>query len=153
LASIQEHQLIANSSDRVNWYTVSASRWAAGLILSPIAPAVISIPVIRFLPRYGLSRDFGPIGLWIVYFLCVETWALITGLVAILLIFRRSLTVSRAGCLWSGIIGAVTFPVAISVATTMDFSDPARDLGVAMVSLIALPFGAVGGWILWRILR
>jgi hypothetical protein len=150
---LKEPQLIANSSDRVDWYNVSGVRLAAGLILSPIAPAVLAIPVIRLLPQYDLARIYGPIGFWVVYFFSVEAWALIVGLAAFLLIFRRRLYVGRAGCLWSGIIGAVTHPVAFSIAVAVDFSNPDLDSGIAMVSLIALPFGALGGWILWRIVR
>lgn len=132
---------------------MSGVRLATGLILSPIAPAVFYIPVIRFLPQYDLARNFGPIGFWVVYFSVVEAWALIAGLVAVWLIFRRRLYVGRAGCLWLGIIGAVTLPVAISIAVSVNFSDPFVDLGIAMLSLTALPFGALGGWILWRIVR
>jgi hypothetical protein len=92
------------------------------------------------------------------YLGAAEVWAIVSGSVGLYGIFRRRGQISRNGCLLLGALGGLAFLPATFIASNVlllpaeALSTTGASIGaVAVFGFCGLPFGALGGWILWRI--
>jgi len=163
-----ERSSIAQSNRRL-WRDLSKKRLLIGLALSPLGPWIIGAVLIAAL---GGEVGFGILGVLIVGALAAAmVWSLIGGGAYVFLISRWRGAVRRAECFLLGIVLAASLPFAAEYAgrgvdwisgTAAEAEPPEDDIddmfeapsdrAVAVVaSILLVPFGALGGWVFWRV--
>jgi hypothetical protein len=160
-----ERSSIAQSNRRL-WRDLSKKRLLIGLALSPLGPWIIGVVLIAAL---GGEVGFGILGVLIVGALAAAmVWSLIGGGAYVFLISRWRGAVRRAECFLLGIVLAASLPFAAEYAgrgvdwitgTAAEAEPPGddmfeapTDLAFAVVaSILLVPFGALGGWVFWRV--
>jgi hypothetical protein len=132
------------------------ARLLFGLVLAAIVPGLLSAPIILAMITEGMI--FG----WLrtvqygaSYFISAILWSVASGNVSLFEVVWRDRPVTRAACILAGCAGAATFPLAwAAFAGVLGSSINVSALGFAlMIGVFALPFGALGGWIFWRLAR
>jgi hypothetical protein len=158
--AISEHQRPNHRS----WRDLSKWRLLFGLAFAPVLPIVLGAMILLVL---GGGMVFLPLG-WILA--AAETWSMLIGTI-FLIVARLRGGVRRAHCLLLGAFLAFTLPLAVFAAskavdrvfgTTPSAEDMDDDLGVsfhgpsdsaliALLGLVLVPFGTLGGWVFWRV--
>jgi len=157
--------LEALTPSRRRWRDLGKRRLALAIVVAPILPVACGGMLIRLLDPFGDALDIAAfcgavLGAAIV-------WSLIVGFLYFMLVPRRTGVIGRAGCLLLGIVLAFSLPLATALVltavntftrspeddVTMMFGAMPSDLfGLAvMIGLALIPFGALGGWIFWRV--
>lgn len=139
------------------WQDLSFLRLGLGLAVPPLIPATIA---------GGAYLADGNDGVRSVLYLLAAgpVWTLSTGAAYLLLVVRRRGALRRAECLLVGTLLAFAAPFAywlINLGFGAVLGDPLRmwsdEVGserlatCAFVATVLAPFGALGGWLLWRI--
>jgi len=140
------------------WRDLSKWRLLAGLAFAPMPPMALGSIILLMLGANLIFTFLSPV------LAAAEIWSMIGGTV-FLLLARLGGTVRRAHCLLLGTFLAFSLPyVGFLVGEAVDSilgPEPSADvlfllrspsLGFSLVlGLILSPFGALGGWVFWRV--
>ena len=158
--------LAALTPSRRRWRDLTKRRLALGLFVAPILPVTGGGMLMRVLDPFGDTLDLATFCGAVLA--AAILWSLAIGALYFVLIPRRTGVIGRASCLLLGIGLAASLPVAAALVAfgvnalsthspeddvAMAFGLLPRDLyGLAViVSLALIPFGALGGWVFWRV--
>jgi hypothetical protein len=167
LADAGELSVIQNfdpsGPNRRRWRDLSKQRLLLGLALSPVGPWIVGVALIVMLGG-GSSGLFD--ALIVGSLAAAVIWSLIGGSAYLFLIGRWRGAVRRAECFLLGIVLAATLPFtavyarqaadwisgsASPLADDWVFASPSDFDFAVVVAILLVPFGAVGGWVLWRV--
>ena len=87
-----------------------------------------------------------------IFSLLSEVWAVTFGAIWVFVACRHRGKPGRRDCFLMGIIGALTLPsILMQVLWALDGTSELAVWGLVLVSLLATPFGLLGGWFFWRL--
>ncbi|WP_459859114.1 hypothetical protein [Dongia sp. agr-C8] len=146
------------------WRDLSKMRLFLALGFAPLPPFILGFLLIKMwvgtLP-IGIITVFGGI------LAAAEVWSMLAGTVFLLVLAWMRGALRRGDCLLLGVLLAFTLPFAAFLADAGvdwltgatapeavswdDLEGPSNRSAALFISIVLIPFGALGGWIFWRV--
>lgn len=150
--------------DQRLWRDVSKWRLFFALGFAPVPPFALGLLLIMMLvgvpPREMLGLAGGVLA-------AAEVWSIVAGTLFLLALAWMRGALRRGDCLLLGVLLAFSLPYTVLLADVAvdwitgasppetvaweDIEGPSDRSVAVIVSIVLTPFGALGGWILWRL--
>jgi hypothetical protein len=145
------------------WRDLSKLRLYLALGFAPVPPFTSGLLLIVMLVGIPQREMLGFMGGVLA---AAEVWSMLAGTVFLLALARMRGGLRRGDCLLLGVLLAFSLPYAAVMAeaavdwlagastpeavAAVDFEGPSDRSAALFISIVLSPFGALGGWILWR---
>jgi hypothetical protein len=146
------------------WRDLAKRRLFLALGFAPLPPFALGFLLIMVIG--GGSPPTEALAIIGAFLAAAEVWSALAGTIFVLVLVWIRGALRRGDCLLLGVLLAFSLPYAVLLADGVvdwvtgatppevawdDFEGPSDRFFATIVAVILMPFGALGGWILWRV--